>query len=142
MMNKKFIDKEKYHGVKLMVNNSSKCSKIRVNRKERYIEFNYNFMYRLKESQQVFLLEWGRANLRTKDIFKCDKKAFYRITTLGYCQEDIVDLFNTVSFSNRALQKKRLYYLVTQDAVEYKVSQIVKKINIFSWIMKIFAPKK
>jgi hypothetical protein len=126
-----FLDKNNYHGIRIAVNNSRSCPKIRVNRKERFIEFNYNFMYKLKESQQVFLFEWARASIKSNDIHWCDKKALERSVKLGYSQDEILEIFITVRFQSAAIQKKRLWYLVTEDPYEYKFKQALKRIKFF-----------
>ena len=136
ILKNKIIDQDHYHGIKICVNNTSKCTKIRVNRREKFIEFNYHFMRKLKESQQVFLFEWARFNLRYRDIYKCDKLAFERVKKLGYDGNDILDLIKRVQFSNNYVRQKRMYYLITEDVFDFKVKEFLKKINPFSWFRK------
>ena len=141
-MLKKIIDKDNYHGITIKVNNSRSCSKIRVNRRERFIEFNYYFMQKRKESQQVFLFEWARFQLRKRDVYWCDKKALKRCKDMGYDESEIFDLIRHVKFSSYAMQQKRLFYLITEDPVEYKTQQMLKKLNPLSWLKSLIAKKK
>lgn len=87
-----------YRGFRLKVNN--RIGTVRVSNKEKIIEYNYDFFYRLAEPQRLFLFEWCYRQYKTGDVLVADVLAFrYCQRKYGLTEEAIWSLFSILKVS-------------------------------------------
>lgn len=131
-----FVDSHSnYHAIKFYVNNKIKT--FRVDKKNRAIEYNTRFWYRLTLNQEQYLLIWARLILKGKTILKADTAAFKKYKILGLPEEEVENLFLSMMFNNSIERRNRIFNIATISKKEYFLITLKQNIKrFFLWMMK------
>lgn len=117
--NKEAWDINKYHHLKIFVNNKRK--NIAVDCKAKILEINSDFWHELNESQKFFMLEWARKFSKCKNINQADEKALAISLLKGFNKEEILSLYKTCSFFSTKQRQQRILNLLTISVLAFKI---------------------
>jgi len=92
---------------RLVGNREKKNPVIRVNRKEKTIEYNIDLFRMLTEPQKYLLIRWAYHDYRENDRFKADEKALQDYIRMGFDRNEIGTLFmHKLPFNSLELNKR------------------------------------
>ena len=92
---------------RLIGNREKKNPVIRVDRKNKTIEYNIDLFRKLTEPQKYLLIRWAYHDYKENDRFKADEKALQDYIRMKFNISEIGDLFmGKLPFDNEELTKR------------------------------------